>query len=572
MNKDKQLLVLAGLAVVLVLLFLVTQNFGLIGDVSRFSGGASLVQICSDSDTGQDFFTQGQVKTRGLTYDDVCVDSNQLTEYYCQKGRVKSAEQDCRELAGVCSAGRCATTEGNFFILAENADVALAETILTALNNLGHHFDNSIIRTYQEFGGANLEDKSLLMIYNGEVAVVVGQGLVDDDLEFGAAIHRLVTTLNLRQTLVSDTEINSNNLRSIFPIDNVWRITQITDDHYFNEFVTLHDYYPNLWGGRVTWLRTVPLYHGYGSLDQVFMFEQGSMRQISNITNAGTSEPDATYKNAVWFNYFTRPTFSEIYLYDGPIKQITNNRDSNLVSLSTKIWGDKLVWNTHDGDNINDIYFYDGSIHQVTTSDNNLAPDIHDKFIAWEKWVNGKSEIYFYNGEQISRLTNNSYDDRWPAIWKDHVAWYGSKRYPNDDIFYYDGTTVRQLTQSNKNSNPVVWGNNVAWQGLDNDGRWQIFVYDGQSTRRITIYTNRDASTPAIWGDVIVWTAVRSDIYDYDEAEKTREVYLYDEKEVHQITDNSYQDISPVVWGQNVAWLGRVDDEEEYEVFFAYKD
>mgnify|MGYP001569390148 CR=1 FL=1 len=564
---------LVTLVCALILLFLIIKKFNIVGNVVRFENFGP-VKICNDSDGGRDFFTAGYVRSKGINYYDFCQGANVLIEYYCLKGIVKTENKSCSDFDMVCFEGKCFAEEENFFILAEGTDLALAYSFIVSLNALGYQFDNSIIRNYTDFERIDISDNLLLAIYDGEASVIVGQDLIDDDIELGALVHRIANTLNLRNTVVSDMEVNYDNLREIFPISSSWPITQITDDGYFNEYVTLHDYYPNIWAGRVIWLRTVPLDNGYGSLDQVFMYELGTMKQISNITNAGTSEPDSWGRNAVWFNYFTRPTFSEIYLYeDDIIKKITNNRNFNLTATSTRVSGDNVVWVAHNGSNINDLYFYDGmNINKLAVEYNNIAPALHGNFIAWERWIGGKSEIYFYDGNRMSRLTNNNYDDRGVSIWKNYVAWHGFRRNTADsDIFYYDGSTVRQLTQTNKNSNPVVWGNNVAWTGTDSDGRWQIYFYDGTLTKEITSYTNRDSSPPEMWGDIIVWTSVRSDINEYDEAEKTREIYLYDGKEVYRITDNAYQDISPVVWGENIAWLGKVDSEDEYEIFFAYR-
>lgn len=87
--------------------------------------------------------------------------------------------------------------------------------------------------------------------------------------------------------------------------------------------------------------------------------------------------------------------------------------------------------------------------------------------------------------------------------------------------------------------------------------------------KKLTAYTNMQAQFVDIWGGNVVWTAIRSDIYDYDEALKTREIYFYNGNKRFKITNNNYEDMEPKLWGSNITWRARVGNEEEFEIMLA---
>jgi hypothetical protein len=79
------------------------------------------------------------------------------------------------------------------------------------------------------------------------------------------------------------------------------------------------------------------------------------------------------------------------------------------------------------------------------------------------------SEIYYYDGNIITQLTNNTRLDGWPQInSKGQVAWTGNSGWHSgyNEIFFYDGNTIKQLTNNTYNdSSPkindnghLVWG------------------------------------------------------------------------------------------------------------------
>lgn len=68
--------------------------------------------LCSDSDGGKDYTEKGEVTYGSDTYEDVCTDLNNLREYYCSGGVVKSEVYDCVGSGGFsgCWQGKCSVT------------------------------------------------------------------------------------------------------------------------------------------------------------------------------------------------------------------------------------------------------------------------------------------------------------------------------------------------------------------------------------------------------------------------------------------------------------------------------
>lgn len=61
---------------------------------------------CLDSDEGTDYLTAGHVEYRGKNYSDECVMVDQVREYYCRDGSLKSTNFVC-DPGSQCKAGRC---------------------------------------------------------------------------------------------------------------------------------------------------------------------------------------------------------------------------------------------------------------------------------------------------------------------------------------------------------------------------------------------------------------------------------------------------------------------------------
>ena len=124
----------------------------------------------------------------------------------------------------------------------------------------------------------------------------------------------------------------------------------------------------------------------------------------------------------------------------------------------------------------------------------------------------GDREIFLYTNGKSVQITNNNWDDLFPA------------------------QDVSSLS--------------IVWQSLIND-RWQIMFYDqGMATTTQITDSNFNNMMPRIYGDIIVWQGWPQDNWEIFYAKKNNN----DEWIVKQITNNDYPDMFPKVMGNNIVW------------------
>lgn len=115
-------------------------------------------------------------------------------------------------------------------------------------------------------------------------------------------------------------------------------------------------------------------------------------------------------------------------------------------------------------------------------------------------------EIYYSDGENEVRVTNNEYDDLLPVYDDGLIAWQGMVDNRMWQIFVYDlGTKVTtQLTFASYPSEyPKTSGGRVVWEmpkGVGSD----IFLFDGLDVVRLTSSDEID-ELPEIDGEDVIW-------------------------------------------------------------------
>jgi beta propeller repeat protein len=159
----------------------------------------------------------------------------------------------------------------------------------------------------------------------------------------------------------------------------------------------------------------------------------------------------------------------------------------------------------------------------------------------------------------ITQLTNNSYDDYNPLISGNKVTWYGYPNFNDSEIYFYDGKKTVQVTDNNTYDSPSdISGSNVVWQGYDGNDD-EIYLYNGTKTVQLTDNNLYDYS-PRVDGNQVVWYAYPPDYSD-------SEIYLFDGSKTIQLTDNNTYDYSPQISGKNVVWSGYDGNDEEIYLY-----
>lgn len=129
--------------------------------------------------------------------------------------------------------------------------------------------------------------------------------------------------------------------------------------------------------------------------------------------------------------------------------------------------------------------------------------------------LDGDKEIFYHNGIDEKRITNNDYDDMAPVLEEDEqrIAWHGM-RSDRLQIFLYDirSGTTEQVTNNNVNSNnPHMHGDTLVWQEWG-ENNWDIMmvedVDDGFDVERVTENGVHDMF-PQVYEDLITWQRER---------------------------------------------------------------
>ncbi len=125
----------------------------------------------------------------------------------------------------------------------------------------------------------------------------------------------------------------------------------------------------------------------------------------------------------------------------------------------------------------------DGEFYCIATDVRRHVPG--DPRVYAEKDREGDREIYYFDGVEVKRITNNGYDDLAPMIDADgkRIVWQAMINDRLQIMVHELGSGVtRQVTQGRSNSsNPFILGDKVVWQEWV-DTNWEIMLADVSST------------------------------------------------------------------------------------------
>jgi hypothetical protein len=106
----------------------------------------------------------------------------------------------------------------------------------------------------------------------------------------------------------------------------------------------------------------------------------------------------------------------------------------------------------------------------------------------------------------IEQLTSNDTGDTSIKVSGNNAVWVGKDSNDHKQIYFYNGNTVTKLTDSNgDNTKPQINGKKIVWQGQDsNEGDWEIFFYKGGCIQQVT-NNSSDDTNPKLSGTRIFW-------------------------------------------------------------------
>ena len=176
---------------------------------------------------------------------------------------------------------------------------------------------------------------------------------------------------------------------------------------------------------------------------------------------------------------------------------------------------------------------------------------------------------------EITQLTNNSYNDVYPSIHNDNIAWIANDGY----IHFWDGSSIINVGEG---SSPSLYDGTIAYYKTYNGG--SVFYWDGNSSTYIaqgshaSLYDGKIAyvvHTGINNGDIYYWDGVSStyvgsghnpSLYDgtiawqwYDGHDS--EILYWDGSKTTQITNNDYIDEDVSLYNGTMAWSGNVNNQ-----------
>lgn len=247
---------------------------------------------------------------------------------------------------------------------------------------------------------------------------------------------------------------------------------------------------------------------------EVFLYDGTDIHQITNDNAIDDIHPNSPVNNdghIVWVGRGDGDR--EIYLYDGSgVRNLTNNT----------VWDDyptinnsgTIAWRSRDaGTDLFKLMIYDGTdTHQIT--DGTFASgnvDVGLKMnengqVAFKCYPNGAYAICYYDGEEVSIITNGN-NEAFSLNDNGYVVW----RRDSGKVMLYDGTSVSQIYDNKipdgnikpqiNNNNCVVWSN-YSFSTLQSE----IYLYDGSDIHQLTTNDARDHYEPVINdNNTIVW-------------------------------------------------------------------
>lgn len=200
------------------------------------------------------------------------------------------------------------------------------------------------------------------------------------------------------------------------------------------------------------------------------------------------------------------------------------------------------------------------SLIQITTNFfYAAAPAISGHRMAFPAWDGNDYEIYLHDFDAgtTTQITENTFDDTDPHIDGDTIVWV-ARPLATTEIFLYDipSESLRKLSDSSTSANsaPSLWNGKVVWQALDDDGNdTEIYYYDGNRIIKLTSNV-WDDTTPVIRDNLIAWASY----VDLGDAE-IMALDLSDNIPV-QITDDASDDLLPATAQGFIVWQSDLDD------------
>ena len=248
--------------------------------------------------------------------------------------------------------------------------------------------------------------------------------------------------------------------------------------------------------------------------------------------------------------------------------KITQITDNDYPDAGVEMYNSKLVWQAEPLDSPEpEIFYYDGkkTIQLTNDGDYKCTPSISSGGIAWQAYrPNGGSDVFFYDFNNIRRLTDDAKDDFRVAICGNNVVWCKEMKL-DGQIMLYNGKDITAINGA-YTVFPRISSSGIMYSNIF-DGH--IYFYDWNeiiNLGNVSIECGYNAHNQQINEDKLAW---RRHINGY------HEVFLYDilTGVITQITKgetNSKESgwtCHPSVSGNYIAWRNKKNDVDYLRLY-----
>ncbi len=170
-----------------------------------------------------------------------------------------------------------------------------------------------------------------------------------------------------------------------------------------------------------------------------------------------------------------------------------------------------------------------------------------------------KDSLSSLSNQATEREGDSVLDVAAPVCWGNYVAWQKASPWPCgwEIVLAKVGGAPQQLTTNcyydmgpQLNDRYLVW---YAWDGQD----FEIMMRDVETGQTTPLTDNNyDDVSPVIWNGVVAWEG-----YPSVEAD----IFMWKEGKITKISDNVEDDVKPRIWDKYIVWQGVQDDN--YEIF-----
>ena len=146
-----------------------------------------------------------------------------------------------------------------------------------------------------------------------------------------------------------------------------------------------------------------------------------------------------------------------------------------------------------------------------------------------------------------------------PVCWGDYIAWQKATPWPCgwEIVLARSGAAPQQLTTNcYYDMGPQLFDRHLVWYAWDGQD-FEIMLHDIQAGQTIPLTDNNyDDVSPVVWNGTVVWEG-----YPSVEAD----IFMWKDGAISRISDNVEDDVNPRIWDKFVIWQGMQDDN--YEIF-----